>query len=1014
MASGPARGPSTNRESVMKQPLQLALPLAALLLAPPPAAPADGPPRPNILLIVADDMGFSDAGCYGGEIATPNLDALAKGGLRFTQFYNTARCWPTRASLLTGYYAQQVRRDTVPGVRSGGQGTRPPWARLLPELLRPLGYRSYHSGKWHVDGQPLANGFDRSYSLDDHDRHFTPRRHAEDGKPLPPAAAGDGYYSSSAIADHAIKCLKEHAEKHAGRPFFGLVAFTAPHFPLQAPAPDVARYRKQYLAGWDALRGQRWRRLGELKIGGSRLAPVERDVGPPYDFPDALKKLGPNELNRPLPWQGLSDAQRQFQADKMAVHAAMVDRMDREIGRVIAQLRAMGALDDTLVCFLSDNGASAEIMVRGDGHDPEAAAGTAGTFLCLGPGWSSLCNTPFRRHKTWVHEGGIATPLIVHWPKGIAARGELRHAPGHVIDLVPTALELAGGRPPQHWQGRPVPPAPGRSLVPLFARDGALRRESLWWLHEGNRALRVGDWKVVAAGKDGPWELYDLSSDRSETRDLAGDRPDKVRELAAVWTRQFEQYAALAAQDQPPAPPQPEARPNFILINIDDLGYADVGPFGSKINRTPNLDRLAREGRKLTAFYAAPVCSPSRAALMTGCYPKRVLPIPHVLFPGNDVGLSPDEVTVAEVLKAAGYATAIVGKWHLGDQPEFLPNRQGFDLHFGLPYSNDMGPAEDGVKSDLGKPLPKPGGAGQPPLPLLRNGTVVKRVLPDDQQSLVELYTEEAVKFIAANESKPFLLYLAHNAVHFPLYPGKRWAGKSPHGLFSDWVEEVDWSVGQVLAAVEKHGLSGRTLVIFTSDNGGTPRSVNAPLRGHKGSTWEGGVRVPAIAWWPGKVPAGTETDAVLGMFDVLPTLAALAGGRLPAGRKLDGVGVWPHLAGEKGAKPAHETFYYYRGLRLEAVRHGDWKLQIATAAAARADFKPRLYNLKADVGESADVADAHPDIVRRLEGLVAAMDGDLGLDGTGPGCRELGRVKNPRPLIDRDGKVRPGSEGAP
>src|SRR5262245_32772656 len=544
----------------------------------------------------------------------------------------------------------------------------------------------------------------------------------------------------------------------------------------------------------------------------------------------------------------------------MAVHAAMVDRMDREIGRVLDQLRAMKALDDTLVFFLSDNGASAEIMVRGDGHDPHAECGTGATFLSIGPGWSSLANTPFRRHKTWVHEGGISTPLIVHWPKGIAARGELRHTPGHLIDLVPTILEASGGKRPEKWEGRPVPPPPGKSLVPLFAKEGTVKRDSLWWLHEGNRALRAGDWKIVAAGKASPWELYDRNSDRSETRNLARERPEKVRELAAAWTKQFEEYAALAAEDLPRESKTGSAKPNFILINIDDLGYADIGPFGSKINRTPNLDRMAKEGRKLTSFYAAPVCSPSRAALLTGCYPKRVLPIQGVLFPGNDVGLSPKEVTVAEVLKAEGYATAIIGKWHLGDQPEFLPNRQGFDLHFGLPYSNDMGPAEDGTKSNLGKPLPKPKGPGQPPLPLLRNGTVVKRVLPDDQQSLVELYTTEAERFIKEHRDAPFFLYLAHNAVHFPVYPGKKWAGKSPHGIFSDWVEEVDWSVGRVLDAVRGHGLAERTLVIFTSDNGGTPRSVNAPLRGHKGSTFEGGMRVPAIAWWPGKVPAGSET----------------------------------------------------------------------------------------------------------------------------------------------------------
>ena len=493
---------------------------------------------PNILLIVADDMGYSDAACYGGDIATPNLDALAKDGVRFTQFYNTARCWPSRAAILTGFYAQAVRRDTVPGVKSGSQGVRPAWARLLPEMLRPLGYRSYHSGKWHVDGKPMENGFDHSYSLNDHDRHFAPRAHTEDDKPLPPVDPASGYYTSTAIADHAIKCLREHTEKFAAQPFFEFLAFTAPHFPLQAPAEDIARYKDKYLRGWDAMRDERWRRMHADGIGGSTLAPIEREVGPPYAFPEAIKKLGPNEVNRPVAWDTLNAAQREFQAAKMAVHAAMVDRMDREIGRVLAQLREMGAAENTLVLFLSDNGASAEMMVRGDGHDPSAACGTGATFLSIGPGWSSMCNTPFRRHKTWVHEGGISTPLIVRWPQGIAAHGELRHTPGHVIDLVPTILEVAGGRP--------GPTMHGKSLASAFASDATIARESLWWLHEGNRALRVGDWKIVAAGKDSEWELYDLSTDRSETKNLAAEMPDKVREMAARWNRETEEYNALA------------------------------------------------------------------------------------------------------------------------------------------------------------------------------------------------------------------------------------------------------------------------------------------------------------------------------------------------------------------------------------------------------------------------------------------------------------------------------------
>jgi len=458
-------------------------------------------------------------------------------------------------------------------------------------------------------------------------------------------------------------------------------------------------------------------------------------------------------------------------------------------------------------------------------------------------------------------------------------------------------------------------------------------------------------------------------------------------------------------------------KPNLIVINIDDLGYADIGPFGSKLNRTPHLDRMAREGRRLTSFYAAPVCSPSRAALLTGCYPKRALPIPHVLFPANNVGLSSKEVTIAEILKERGYATAIVGKWHLGDQPEFLPSAHGFDLHYGLPYSNDMGPASDGIKSDLGKPLPKQNG-GQPPLPLLRNGKVVKRVMPDDQQAIVETYTTEAVRFIYEHKDKPFFLYLAHSSVHFPIYPGKAWAGKSPHGYYSDWVEETDWSVGQVLDALRKADLASKTLVIFTSDNGGTSRGSNAPLRGHKGSTLEGGMRVPTVAWWPGQVPADTQTDAITGMFDILPTFAALAGGEAPKDRKIDGADIWPHLSGQEDAKAAHDHFFYFRGLNLEAVRQGDWKLHLPaganTKAKAKSVDKPRLYNLRSDIGEASDLADANPDIVKRLNAMAQEMDKDLGVTGTGPGVRELGRVPQGKPIISPDGTIREGFEPAP
>ncbi len=448
-------------------------------------------------------------------------------------------------------------------------------------------------------------------------------------------------------------------------------------------------------------------------------------------------------------------------------------------------------------------------------------------------------------------------------------------------------------------------------------------------------------------------------------------------------------------------------RPSVILINVDDLGYGDIGPYGNLTQATPNLDRMAREGRKLTSHYGAPVCSPSRAALMTGCYPKRALPIPHVLFPASAVGLNPSEVTIAEVLKEVGYATACVGKWHLGDQPAFLPTRQGFDSYFGLPYSNDMGPPEDGAKSNLGQPLPRPKprssadsktpedgirGREQPPLPLLENESVVQRVKAAEQATLTRRYTDKAIRFIREHQQEPFFLYFPHTAVHFPLYPDKPFRGTSDNGLFGDWVSEVDWSVGQILKTVDELGIAENTLIIFTSDNGGAKNhgANNGPLRGAKGSTFEGGVRVPTLCRWPGRIPAGTETAAMTTMMDMLPTIAHIAGASVPSDRSIDGVNVWSVLEGKGSAEPRDE-FLYFRGLKLEAVRKGAWKLRLA---------KKELYHLHEDIGEANNVASANPDKVAELLALAKAVESDLGSTGIGPGCRALGRVDSAVSLI--------------
>lgn len=524
--------------------------LALTTLAFTPLLASEGK-KPNLLLIMADDLGYSDLGCYGSEIQTPHLDAVAENGLRFTQFYNTARCWPTRSSLLTGFYAQQIRRDKLPDIPAGGnRARRQEWAVLAPRLLAPVGYRSYHSGKWHIDGQPIENGFDRSYLLKDQSRFFNPQIHYLDDEKLPPVDLGTDYYGTTAVADHSIKVLKEHTDQHGDKPFFHYIGFAAPHFPLHALPEDIAIYEDTYDVGWEVIRQQRWARMKELGVVDTNAiaepSAPERKLGPPYHFDDAYEILGPGEVRTPMPWQDLTGDQREFQATKMAIHAAMIHRMDIEIGRIFDQIKSMGEWDNTMVMFLSDNGASAEIMVRADGHDPEAPLGSAPTYLCLGPGWSTTCNTPFRRHKTWTHEGGTATPFIVSWPEGIKARGETRNNPGHVIDVVPTILELAGAAPHPD-----APSSPGKSLVPVFEKDGTVDHDQFWWYHDDHRAIRVGDWKAVAPQGE-PWELYDLSNDRGEMNNLAKSQPEKLQQLVDAWEATTEEFTELVKKDLSP------------------------------------------------------------------------------------------------------------------------------------------------------------------------------------------------------------------------------------------------------------------------------------------------------------------------------------------------------------------------------------------------------------------------------------------------------------------------------
>ncbi|QGJ68728.1 Cerebroside-sulfatase [Planctomycetales bacterium 10988] len=425
-------------------------------------------------------------------------------------------------------------------------------------------------------------------------------------------------------------------------------------------------------------------------------------------------------------------------------------------------------------------------------------------------------------------------------------------------------------------------------------------------------------------------------------------------------------------------------KPNFIMIYCDDLGYGDLGCFGSKKHRTPNIDRLAEEGMKFTDFHVTSgVCTPSRSSLMTGCYPQRVdmhenQEGRHVFFPGDAKGLNPQETTVADILKKAGYTTACVGKWHMGDQLPFLPTEHGFDEYFGIPFSNDMGQT---ARPDL----------KYPPLPLVQNKKVIEE--EPDQAQLTKRYTEVASKFIREHQDEPFLLYLPHTFPHWPLYASEQFAGKSANGDYGDAIEELDWSTGELMKLLEKLDLTEKTLIVFSSDNGAANRhgGSNDPLRGHKGSTFEGGMRVPMIARWPGQVPAGTTCDQLCGTIDILPTFAKLAGEESPQDVKIDGTDIWPQLAGDKEAKQPHRFYLYYKVRDLQAVRRGPWKLFLKQG---------ELYNLKRDRIESTDVAEDHPEIVEQLHKLADRYRERLGdLERQGSEKRPAAMVDNPKPL---------------
>ena len=511
--------------------------------------------KPNIVLIMADDMGYSDIGCYGGEIQTPNLNRLAAGGLRFTQFYNTARCCPTRASLMSGLYQHQagvghMMDDKGYDAYRGELSNR---CVTIAEVLKTAGYSTYMSGKWHVtkstkpDGDkhnwPRQRGYDRFFgTIHGAGSFYDPNTLTRDNTQIVPDS--EDFYYTDAISDNAVKFIREH---NMNNPFFMYVAYTAPHWPMHAKPQDIAKYKGRYAAGWDALRAERHKRMIKMRIVQSKWKITDRDSGVP-------------------PWDEAED--KSWFERRMEVFAAMVDCLDQGVGRIVSELKRTGNLEDTLIFFLADNGGCAEEYgsrgpVKPDPSEPVVLKpmgkdelqtrmqpavtrdgrpvrtgygvmpGPADTYIAYGKPWANASNTPFRLYKHWVHEGGISTPLIAHWPSRIKERGKLRHQPGHLIDIMATCVDISGAKYPSEYNGSRIIPMEGRSLVPAFDNE-PIEREAIYWEHEGNRAVRKGKWKLVSR-HPGKWELYDLEADRTELDDLSRKYTRTVEQLKSMY-----------------------------------------------------------------------------------------------------------------------------------------------------------------------------------------------------------------------------------------------------------------------------------------------------------------------------------------------------------------------------------------------------------------------------------------------------------------------------------------------
>ena len=931
--------------------------LAVLLLAIAPLASADDEPRrPNVIVILVDDVGYADIGPFGAVgIKTPHLDRMAAEGMKFTDFYAHPVCGVTRAALMTGSYAMRIGEV---GNRKVGHPVMHANEVTVAEVMKKAGYATGMIGKWHLAG---------------------PRNYP---KPLLPNAQGFDYWFGSPT--------------HNG--YSRVIPPTPKRFKMELMRNGELVDDEVDQAEMDEIT----KRYTDEAVGFIR---KNKDV--PF-FLYLAHNMAHVVLGATEEFRGSS---------KRGLYGDVMQELDASAGRIMATLRELGIADDTLVLFTSDNGPWEEKHLAGkktvDDHYGRA--------------------TPLRGYKMTTWEGGVRVPTIAWWPGKVPA-GKTCAEIATIMDVLPTAAALAGASVPDD---RVID---GRDIRPLLLGepDAKSPHEAIFYYSYTHlQAVRSGDWKLVAPrpakAKWLGWsarmtervvdfELYNLSDDIGEKNNVAAAHPevvDRLKRLIEKGRNDIGDYDRIgsgarfydsgpkraeskrwivARAVEPSADASEAERPNFIVVFADDLGYADLGCFGSTQIRTPRIDTLAKEGMRFTSFYAQPVCGPSRAAIMTGCYPLRLAEAGNIKR--THPAVHTKEITVAEVLKTRGYATGCFGKWDLAEhsqrnfKPHLMPNHQGFDYFFGTPTSND------GF------------------VDLYRNAERIEEKAP--MATLTQRYTDETIAFIERNKDKPFFVYLPHTMPHTRLAASEAFKGKSPRGLYGDVVEEIDHNVGRIVDAVKRMKLEGKTYIIFTSDNGpwliknkgkvdgtlpGDHGGSAGPLRSGKVSTWEGGQRVPTIVWAPGRVPAGKSCDAIASTLDVLPTLAALAGADVPTDRKIDGENVAHLLRGDVAKATPGKAYYYYATTHLQAVRQGPWKLHLSRPAKLpwskwspnrhiapvddAAIPTPQLYNLDDDLGESNDIAAKHPDIVARLMNLADSARADIGdYDRIGAGAR--------------------------